>query len=191
MKTTHIIILLLFSSLSTLVEGKVLWEIGVSDNSSQEFALSPGKYAQFLTFDFGWEDTYFLIGSSVVKDNWPYVLPGPSDKWGGTWSTSGWRSHTLNILFGLDTKPKKGPWKLVVDILDSHVSEPPLFKVTVNGKMWTYRLPKGSGQPTIEGKSKEGQETIFAIPLEKGLVQAGGNQISLTILEGSCCFSTR
>jgi len=185
MKTIHIVILLLFSSLCFSVEGKVLWELGASDNSSEEFALSPGKYEQFLTFDFGWEDTYFLIGSSVVKDDWPYVLPGPSDKWGGTWSTSGWRSHTLNILFGLDNKPQKGQWKLVVDILDNHASDTPLFKVTVNGKMWTYKLSQGSGQPTIEGKSKEGKESVFEIPLEDDLIQAGGNQISFTILEGS------
>jgi len=187
MKIAPIIALLCIGSLSFSAESKtkVLWEIGESDNSAQEFALAPGGFEAFLKHDFGWEDTYFLIGTSSIKDQWPYVLPGPSDKWGGTWSTSGWRSHTLNILFGIQKKPDNGAWKLIVDIMDNHVSDTPLFKVTINGKAWKYRLPPGAGQSTIEGTSEKGKEYVIEIPLENDLLKTGGNQISLTILEGS------
>ncbi|MCP4454736.1 MAG: hypothetical protein GY809_25025, partial [Planctomycetes bacterium] len=182
-----VLILWLMSAVCFSVEtqAKVLWKIGEADNSSEGFSLAPGQYTQFLKKDFGWEDGYFLVGTSVVKEHWPYVLPGPSDEWGGTWSTSGWRSHTLNILFGLRENPQNGPWRLIVDVMDSHAEDTPLFKVTVNGKAWKYRLPGGSGRNTIEGTSDDGKEFVVDIPLDNGLIRAGGNQISLTILEGS------
>lgn len=187
MKKTTVLALLLASSVCLCVgaEAKVLWKIGEADNSAEEFALAPDQYEQFLKHDFGWEDKYFLIGRSKIKTDWPYCLPGPSDKWGGTWSTSGWRSHTLNILFGLRQGTETGPWKLIVDIMDNHPDDAPLFKVTVNGKAWKRRLPAGSGRDTIQGSSGAGREFLMEIPLDKGLIRAGGNEICLTILEGS------
>jgi predicted alpha-1,2-mannosidase len=187
MKIDQTACLLLLSLLSFSADSQagILWQIGESDNSTEEFSLAPGDYKAFLPHDFGWEDKYFLIGTSVVKEDWPYVLPGPSDQWGGTWSTSGWRSHTLNILFGLQDKPDTGPWKLVVDIMDSHAQDTPLFKVTLNGRAWKFKLPGGSGNSTIEGTSKAGKEYLVEIPVENHWINAGGNQISLTILEGS------
>ena len=68
---------------------KVVWQIGVADNSGTELALGPSEYKKFLAHDFGYEDRYFLVGTSVDKNDFPYVLPGPDDTWGGTWSTSG------------------------------------------------------------------------------------------------------
>lgn len=66
-------------------ENKTIWEIGVNDNSGNEFALAPKDYTRFIEKDFGWEDKYFLIGTSNVKKDWPYILPGTSDTWAGTW----------------------------------------------------------------------------------------------------------
>lgn len=81
---------------------KVVWQIGAADNSGAELALGPSEYKSFLAHDFGYEDRYFLIGTSVDKTDFPYVLPGPDDTWGGTWGTSGWRTHDANILFGVE-----------------------------------------------------------------------------------------
>src|SRR5258706_16207289 len=75
-----------------------IWEIGNADKSSDEFALAPDKFRDFVGHDFGYEDKFFLIGYSKGKDNFPYVLPGPVDTWGGTWPTSGWRTNQINIL---------------------------------------------------------------------------------------------
>ncbi len=105
-------VFLVFFFLSSKAENIVVWQIGESDNSDSEFALAPNGYEQFILNDFGWEDKYFLIGSSIAKTDWPYIIPGTSDTWGGTWGTSGWRSSTLNILFGIDKLPKSGDWKL-------------------------------------------------------------------------------
>ena len=161
-------------------ENKVLWQIGAADNSSAEFALAPDHYEQFIENDFGWEDKYFLIGNSVDNIDWPYVLPGPSDKWGGTWSTSGWRSHTLNILFGIDKLPRSGNFTLIIDLFDINTEDPPVFKITINGSSWKYELPAGSGNETINGKSSEGLEYFIKLPIPSGLIQVGGNEISLT-----------
>jgi hypothetical protein len=55
---------------------KVVWQIGVADNSGTELALGPSEYKKFLAHDFGYEDRYFLVGTSVDKNDFPYVLPG-------------------------------------------------------------------------------------------------------------------
>lgn len=87
-----------------------------------------------------------MIGTSVDKTDFPYVLPGPDDTWGGTWGTSGWRTHDANILFGVEKLPKRGEWKLVVDLVDANPNRS-IVKVVVNsveknlrlrGTLWKY-----------------------------------------------------
>ncbi len=166
-------------------ENTIIWQIGEADNSSKEFALTPNEYEQFLENDFGWEDRFFLIGKSRSEKDWPYVLPGPNDTWGGTWSTSGWRSHTLNILFGIDVLPEDGSWKLIVDIQDTDTEDAPVFKININGKSWKFTLPKGSGNNTLEGESSMGFEYLIEIPIPANLIKSGGNHISMTTIQGS------
>ncbi len=166
-------------------EAKVLWQIGLADNSAAEFSLAPDKYELFLEHDFGWEDGYYLIGTSTEKEHWPYVLPGPSNEWGGTWGTSGWRSHTLTILFGIQNVPENGPWKLVIDLAGNDKDDPPVFKTTINGKSWKYKIPAGTGQGlTGEGRDDD-REYIIEIPVPVGLIKKGGNEINLTTIQGS------
>ena len=174
---------LLFGSCTT--EFQVIWQIGENNNSGAEFALAPKDYDRFIEQDFGWEDTYFLIGSSEDKSDWPYILPGTSDTWGGTWGTSGWRSSTLNILFGIDKLPEEGTWKLSLDLLDCNPKDPPLFKVTVNGLSWKYRIPVINENSTLEGEIPAESEYVIEIALENELLHPGGNEIRLTTLEGS------
>ena len=122
-------------------ENKVIWQIGENNNSGSEFALAPNGYAKFIENDFGWEDKYFLIGTSDIKNNWPYIIPGTSDSRGGTDANSGRRSSVLNILFGLKNMEQSGDWKLTIDILVCNPKDLPLLKVTVNGTSWKYRIP--------------------------------------------------
>lgn len=163
----------------------IVWQLGQKDNSSNEFALSPDDYKLFLKNDFGWEDRFFLIGNSDPATDWPYVLPGPSDQWGGTWSTSGWRSHTLNILFGLKGPATGSSGKLTLGILDINSSDPPLLKVTLNGKSYKYRPPGGSGKKSPEGEVIPVPDITFEIAFEKGILMEEGNEINITSLEGS------
>jgi len=178
-----LIIALFFSGCSQSPE--IIWQIGDADNSAMEFALAPDNYEEFLDNDFGWEDKFFLIGFSDEKEDWPYVLPGPSDQWGGTWGTAGWRSHTLNILFGIDKLPRKGNWKLVVDLKENHKDNPPVFKVTVNSKPWKFMLPAGSENEIKEAMKNDSAGYLIEIPVPAELIQQGGNEINLTTLQGS------
>jgi len=174
---------LFFGSCSA--ENKVIWQIGEDNNNGDEFALAPKDYSRFIEKDFGWEDKYFLIGTSDEKTNWPYILPGTSDTWGGTWGTSGWRSSTLNILFALDKIPEKTSCKLTIDLLDNNPNDLPLFKVWVNGKSWKYRIPAINKNSELEGEVSDSSEYLIEIELEEGLIHTGGNEIRLTTLEGS------
>jgi hypothetical protein len=136
MKKTLVLSLLLVSFLTVFSGGntgkKMIWNIGKSDNSSAEFALAPGGFKQFIEKDFGFEDKYFIIGYSDIKKDFPYVLPGPVDTWGGTWPTSGWRTNQINILFTIDQLPEKGNLKLVISLQDFAKKFLPLLKVSVN-----------------------------------------------------------
>ena len=102
------------------VASDVVWKIGEANHSASDLALGPSGYKQFLAHDFGYEDRYFLIGKSSANMDFPYVLPGPDDTWGGTWDTSGWRTHEVNILFGVRQLPKQGLCKLVVKLVDAN-----------------------------------------------------------------------
>lgn len=70
---------------------KTLWSLGESNDESSEFALAPDGYGDFLKNDFGWEDRFFVVGFSKLQSDFPYVLPGSADYWGGTSSlTADW-----------------------------------------------------------------------------------------------------
>src|SRR5690606_3804640 len=110
------------------------------DNLPNEFALAPDQYNNFLEQNFGFEDRYFLINYSNEKESFPYILPGPVDTWGGTWSTAGWRTHELNILFGSQQKPNEGLYILEIDLVDYAKKFLPLIKIEVNDYSETIQL---------------------------------------------------
>ena len=56
---------------------RLLWQIGIPDNKTAEFALGPKDYAKFN------DDPLFVVGVSEAKRDWPYVQPGPADAWAG------------------------------------------------------------------------------------------------------------
>lgn len=163
-----------------------IWTIGNNDNSAKGFALAPDKYKDYLAHDFGYEDRYFLIGHSDAEKDFPYIIPGPSDGWGGTGGTSGWRTHETTILFGIEKMPSLSEqWKLVIDVLDNAVELPPLLKVTVNGEMWKFQLPKGKNKNSITGDLSGTTENRIEIPVNPECLHEGGNEIRLSVLQGS------
>ncbi|MDR2955490.1 MAG: GH92 family glycosyl hydrolase [Prevotella sp.] len=162
-------------------EPKVLFELAVTDGSTEGFALAPDKHDDFLAHDFGWEDKFFIVGLSDPKEDWPYILPGPDDRWGGTSGTAGLRTHVLNLLFSLQDVPEKGDWQLIVDLADIQRQKPPLFKVTINGQSWKYKT--ADFLPPDEKDSLK-RKTI-EIPFTSDLIKKGNNEIQFTNLEGS------
>lgn len=163
-----------------------IWTIGENDNQAKGFALAPNGYKDYLANDFGYEDRYFLIGHSDASKEFPYVIPGPSDGWGGTGGTSGWRTHDTTILFGIEKITNNStPWKLTIDVLDNAVELPPLLKVTVNGTAWKFQLPKGKNKNSITGDLSGTVENHIEIPIDPACLHEGGNEIRLSVLQGS------
>lgn len=192
---------LFLSFVSTHASGTV-WQIGTQDRSAAEFALGPKDFRQFLANDFGYEDKYFVVGKSDIKHDFPYVLPGPTNTWGGTWSTAGWRTHQINILFDLTAAPTDGTqWTLVVSLLDYAKKFLPLVKVSVNYQHEKIQLtaegydinrqanPKYR-EPIVDTLSITGDLTIatpkrIEIPISGDVLKKGGNRVTITVLEGS------
>lgn len=162
-----------------------IWHIGDKDSSANEFALAPDKYKDFLKHDFGWEDQFYIVGLSSPQNDFPYVIPGPADAWGGTSNTAGIRTHVLNILFNMKDVAASNSWKLIIDLLDTNNEQPPLLKVSVNNESWKYPLPKGAGEASISGDLSSTSPYTIEIPLQSNLIKQGSNEVSITILEGS------
>ncbi|HEY0177323.1 MAG TPA: GH92 family glycosyl hydrolase, partial [Pedobacter sp.] len=184
-RTGFIIALFYLMSGSVFGQQKVIWEIGRADHNSSGMALAPEGYMHFLDHDFGWEDRFYLIGFSKPETDWPYVLPGPADAWGGTGPTSGIHSQLLNILFGVAVLPEKGDYNFTIDLTGYNGSLPPLVKVVLNGKSSEFRLPKGENNKVINGDLKGANTYRLNIPVKRELLHKGGNEILLTSLDGS------
>lgn len=177
--------LMLLSCSRPSSEPQTLWTLGVRDTSTADLALGPDGYRQFLANDFGFEDKYVLIGKNDARTSLPYVMPGPADEWGGTWSTSGWRTHDINILFGLRDCSDPGEWKLIIDVVDNAVKQPPLLKVTINNQIEKFQLAAGGNDSSIVGKTEGAHPQELVIPIRPGTIREGGNCITLSVLEGS------
>ncbi|MGN1232835.1 MAG: GH92 family glycosyl hydrolase [Candidatus Cryptobacteroides sp.] len=180
-----------------------LWSIGKQDGKSAEFALAPDKYRDFIENDFGYEDKYFIAGWSRADRDFPYVLPGPVDTWGGTWPTSGWRTHEVNILFSLDKVPGRNEeFRLELDLADFAKTFLPLVKITVNGDVVLKKQLEAEGfdirkqrHPALNEKVVDEAYLIndcpdatpagISLPLKGADLRKGGNIVNITILEGS------
>jgi len=153
-------------------ETKLLWEIGKADNDTAEFALGRDGYARFD------RDGMFLVGHSRPQRDWPYTHPGPDDQWGGG------RSHPFTILFGLDGTVGAGTYRLVVDLVDTHGTDPPPLRIDVNGRSFAHRPPQGGGDASIFGDPTAGREHRFSIDVPADVLRAGVNEIRITTLSG-------
>ena len=195
-----LIVLLMCGGFTKGIAQNTIWQIGKADKSPGEFALAPGKFRDFVAHDFGYEDKFFLIGYSKEKGNFPYVLPGPVDTWGGTWPTSGWRTNQINILFGLKSATD-GQYKLVIKLADYAKKFLPLVKVVINDQEKLIQLtapgrdiqqqpsprmnePYGDTASIMGDLSNATPETI-EIPINAGVIRKGGNKITITVLQGS------
>jgi predicted alpha-1,2-mannosidase len=176
---------IVFLTLSANAQTKVIWKIGESDNTASGMALAPADYKKFLEYDFGWEDRFYLVGFSKPQKDFPYVLPGPKDSWGGTAPTAGIRSHLANILFSLSKASTASNYNLVIDIVAYNAVKPPLFKITVNGKSTVLQLPKGEESKAIMGDFTNAKEHKILLPIAAKSLKVGANEIQLTSLDGS------
>lgn len=182
--------------------GKTIWRIGEKDGSPEGFALSPDGYKDFIERDFGYEDKFFAVGWSDPAKDFPYVLPGPADTWGGTWSTAGWRTHCVNILFNLGREPRKnGEYILRIHLADHATKFLPLVKVSMNEKDLKVQLGKegvdlsslpapGTTEPVtdtlgISGDLSVASPATIEMPLAGEDLHKGPNILTISVLDGS------
>jgi len=193
--------ILIFTLFGCTTTPKNIWQIGKFDHSAAEFALGPKDFKKFLENDFGYEDRFFLVEHSNSKKDFPYVLPGPADTWGGTWLYSGWRTHEVNILFGLEKVTPDETFELTVQLLDFAKKHPPLVKISVNEQDEKIQLTAPgydlASQPSpryteavadtlsITGDLSTATPHSIKITVAPGVLKQGGNCITITILEGS------
>ena len=162
-----------------------IFTIGASDNRPDGFALASDSYHNFLENDFGWEDKFFLVNHSKADTNWPYVLPGPADSWGGTGPTAGIRSHVLNLLFDVRQKISTAPFDFLVDIVGYNRDKPPLVKISINGHSQKFQLNEGGIDSALVGDYTHSEEHKIKIPVPLEWIKIGGNTITITTLQGS------
>lgn len=181
-------------------EINVIWQIVKADQAPNEFALAPNGYKDFVGNDFGYEDKFYLINYSKPEKDFPYVLPDIVDTWGGIFKWSGWRSNSINILFGLNNNPPKGNYKLVIKLSDYAKKFLPMLKLSVND--WDkniqltakgYDLAKQAvatkTELTVDSLSLQGDLSkatpkTIEISIDASVLKKGGNNIHLTILRG-------
>lgn len=193
---------LLFSAVSAAKDTAPIWSIGTKDGSSSEFALAPDGYKDFIEHDFGYEDKFFIAGYSAAGKDFPYILPGPVDTWGGTWPTSGWRTHEVNILFSLKNAPDpEQEFTLNVDLADFGKTFLPLVKIKANGVAGKYQL-EAEGHDLSKQRHPRQNEPVrdtlslscdrndatpqrLSLNIKGSDLNKGGNTVTITVLEGS------
>lgn len=194
-------LLILVITSNIFAQKETIWSIGKADNSAAEFALAPNGFKNFVAHDFGYEDKFYLIGYSHEKTDFPYVLPGPVDTWGGTWPTAGWRTNQVNILFGIKNMPARGNYKLIIRLRDYAKKFLPLVKVSINGQDEKIQLAAAGydvnkqpypaqDEPYVDSAAlKDDLSAAIAktieIPVKPNTIKPGGNKVTITVLQGS------
>src|SRR5688572_8963519 len=195
------VVLLQCGFLFRSIAQKAIWQIGKADQSPNEFVLAPNKFRDFIQYDFGYEDKFFLIGHSKAKESFPYVLPGLVDTWGGTWPTSGWRTNQITILFGIKDVTATGKYTLVIRLADYAKKFLPLVKVGINNQEELIQLTApgydvkkeptpGMLEPYVDTASITGNLSAatpktIEIPINPDVIKKGGNKVTITVLQGS------
>jgi len=152
--------------------GDYLWQIGVSDNDTSEFAIGPQGYAEYS------KDGFFIVSESDPNKDWPYAHPGPDDGWAG-----GGR-HSFTILFVIKRAARYGECRLIFDLVDTHSKNPPNLRIKLNDYSTDYRPPAGASDASIFGNPKAGKEHRFTIEFPAKELKAGVNEITITTLDG-------
>ncbi len=155
-----------------------LWQIGQADHNDAEFALAPGRYADFQQY-FGKPDHAYYIGLSDPRKDWPYVLPGPVDGWAGSHDNRWDQMNTLPIGFVLDQVPTNGECVLTIAFCDTQPQRPPMLRITVNGVIFERQLAAGGSDDSVKGKLDSAKPQVVKVAFPVARLKRGYNEIAL------------
>ncbi|SFA95026.1 Polysaccharide lyase family 4, domain III [Amycolatopsis marina] len=166
---------------SVTVAGTPIAVIGEFDRKSLELALAPAGYASYLArFPNGADYTH---GVSAPGTDWPYLHPGPADRWAGS------RAHTSRLRFRLPSAPGHD-LVLAVWLIDTHASIPGTLTVSCNDStVADVPLEKGATKGSLQGDAtlpgNPLRPSIVEISLPASGLRAGENVLSLAKNSGS------
>ncbi|GAB3650239.1 GH92 family glycosyl hydrolase [Echinicola sediminis] len=181
-------ILLLFIStfaikaIAQTSDQQLLWNIGLKDSSSLEFALSPNHFQDFVPEGFGGSARYYVVGESSPEQDFPYLLPGPKDGFAGYGYWAGLALSQLPIYFNITELPLSGSCTVHIDILAVNSIQAPLFRCTVNGKNFDHQLEKGLSQ-SPENVQESPQQISFTMPVS--ILKKGINEVTFQNMTGN------
>jgi hypothetical protein len=153
---------------------EVLWQIGKPDRNYAEFAVA-GRHAEYPAAFPG--DTTFRVGRDDPAKAWPFIHPGPGDVWAGG------KPHAFRILFEA-AGPARGPMQLILDLVNTHSSNPPRIQVSVNGQAVQIQTPRGGSDDSLTNP-RAGRPHVVRVPFAGTLLKSGMNTIEITTVEGS------
>lgn len=150
----------------------VLWSIGKQDKSGRELALGRDhqRFAKEIPADFA----YHVSRDAASK--WPYIHPGPIDKWAGE------KTHPLTIRFDVKDLPR-GTCALVVNTLGTFTA-PQRLEARINGSPAVVSIPNGPGDPALYDEAKAKPESV-RIEFHPEMLKTGPNEIVVTIVDGA------
>jgi len=151
-----------------------LWQIGQVDRDTKELALAPDGWSRYK------EDAVYVVGRSRPETDWPYVMPGPEDGWGGS------IAHTSEIYFSVAHPAASGTCCLTLSFVDTQFRVPPQLRITVNGQSWTRDTATGSGGDTaLGGKPATGKPSEVFVEFPASVLTAGLNTVKISSIKGS------
>lgn len=151
-----------------------LWQIGQVDRDTKELALAPDGWSRYK------EDAVYVVGRSRPETDWPYVMPGPEDGWGGS------SAHTSEIYFSVAHPAASGTCRLTLSFVDTQFRVPPQLRITVNGQSWTRDTATGSGGDTaLSGKPATGKPSEVLVDFPASVLKAGLNTVKISSVKGS------
>jgi predicted alpha-1,2-mannosidase len=174
-------------------EAQPLWQIGTMDKSDSEFALAHGDYTNFIS-KFGSPDHAFYVGLSDPKTDWPCILPGPFDRWAGSFYNSRngneWdQMNTLPIGFVLGQVSTNGQCVFTIAFCEANSEHPPHLRMTINGINFERDLQPGGSDQSLAGDFSMAKPQTIQVSFPASLLKSGYNEIALRAMgEGSWCL---
>ncbi|WP_316753151.1 GH92 family glycosyl hydrolase [Pedobacter gandavensis] len=185
MKKWLTLLCLSLGSSGVFAQSKLLWEIGVKDNSGKEFALAPGHNYQSFIQQFGGENLVYSVGYAKPDKHWAYVLPGALDSWagGGYWAGF-YPRHFPRILFNLDKASARSGYTFMVNFADANAKEGTVFRIDINGHQQKIALKAGSGKG-INGDYSSAKAQSIKVDVPASWIKEGMNTIQMANVKGS------
>ncbi|GAA4011244.1 hypothetical protein GCM10022247_36990 [Allokutzneria multivorans] len=154
---------------SVTVSGQPVAVIGEFDRTSRGLALAPNGYQQYTA--------RFPNGPDYPASDWPYLHPGPADKWAGS------KPHSFRFRF---TLPVVRDLVLAVWLIDTHATIPGVLSLSCNDTSFAeVPLERGATKGSTVGEGPSLRPSIVEVAVPASALRHGANMITFTKASGS------